>query len=302
MKKMKTWMKADWKTAAMLTLLLGAAARGQDTTIGAAGTASLLARSGVVTMKVDDYDSVRAQVLAQARSEGGELLDAKTEVNPKGKKHGWLRLRLPANRLPRLIPQVQTDGKLYAETVATVDNASEYAQLARRIESLQQHQKRLSGVLESPRKMRGSDVLYLQERLFRANVDEGMLRQQRVDFERSAVQSALTVSLFEPGAEPTPPAARVNLSGWFNASFRRAWDTLTRQAARGATVAAYALVYAPFWLPALIVALFLLRALWTRRQAIARGLMTLTAGAARALRAVWDARHQPIGLPPRTEA
>lgn len=296
-------MNANWKTAAALTLLLGAAARGQDTTGAAAtGTASLVARSGVVTMKVDDYDSVRAQVLAQARGEGGELLNAKTEVNPKGKKHGWLRLRLPADRLNRLLPLVHTDGKLYAENVASVDNASEYAQLARRVESLQQHQKRLSGVLESPRKMRGSDVLYLQERLFRANVDEGMLRQQRVDFERDAVESTLTVSLFEPGAEPTPPAARVNLSGWFAASFRRAWDTLTRQAARGATVAAYALVYAPFWLPALLIALFGLRWLWARRAGIATGLMMLTASVVRTLRAVWDARHQPIGLPPRTEA
>ena len=269
----------------------------------------LLARTGTVVLKVADYDSARRQVLETALTQGAELMDAKTTVDPKGRKYGWMQLRVSSERLPALLPAVQEFGRLYTDHVMTTDNISEYEELARRVTRLHQHEGRLSGVLQSPRRMRGSDILYLQERLFRASVDESLLSQQRLDLERSAVTSTVTVELFEPGTQPAVETARrIDLTQRFAGAAGLARNGLNHQMARVATAGAYVLVYAPIWVPALIIALLLLRWAWMRRREIIDGATSLLARAVivltpllRWVRTTWEARHQPLGFSPMSE-
>lgn len=293
-------MTHGWGRSGVLVALLGAftlATAGQ-------GQAPMLDRSATIVLKVPDYDAARVQVLDAGRLRGAKLMDAKTEVNGKGQKHGWVHLRLSADRMPGLLPALGSVGKLYSEKIQTADHVSEYEELARRVTRLQQHEGRLSGVLQSPRRMRGSDVLYLQERLFRASVDESLLSQQRLDLERSAQTSTVLVDLFEPGTMPAEQAAGpVNLGGRFVGAAGLARAGLSRQMARGATALAYALVYAPFWLPVLLLALVGLRLLWVYRRRIGAWLMgmlgrllALVAVGVGWLRAAWEARDQRIGF------
>ena len=102
-------------------------------------------RGGNIVVKVAAFDDARRQALGAAASQGAELLAARTLVDAKGRKHGWLEFRLPAARLPALLGAVSGSGKLYGESVATADHASEYEELARRIVRLQQHEVRLGG-------------------------------------------------------------------------------------------------------------------------------------------------------------
>lgn len=264
--------------------------------------AQMLAHSSVIVVKVPDYDTARQEVLETATSMGAELLDAKTQVNQKGKKHGWVSLRIDAARLPSLLPALQSVGKLYSDNLQTADNISEYEVLARRIERLQQHEARLAGILQSPRHMRGSDILFLQERLFRASVDESQLAQQRLDLQRAALASTVRVELFEPGALPIAEVPQyVNLGHWFANSLAQAHAVVNRQMARGATAAAYLVVYAPFWLPALLIAVLLMRWIWLRRARIAAAVAGTIGTLIAWLRAAWDARHRPIGPLQSTE-
>jgi hypothetical protein len=268
----------------------------------------LLSRSGTIVLKVPDYDAARQQVLETAQIQGAELMDAKTKVDPKGRKSGWMHLRVSAPRLPALLPAVGRVGRLYADNVQSTDNTSEYEELARRVTRLQQHEGRLNGVLQSDRRMRGSDVLFLQERLFRASVDESLLSQQRLDLERSAITSTVTIELFEPGTMPNVDTNQpVNLSQRFAGAAGYAKAGLNHQMARAATAGAYALVYAPFWAPALLVVLVFLRWLWVRRRAIIAWLISaltrvltrvvaLLATAIGWVRMVWDARHTRLGF------
>ena len=130
-------------------------------------------RGGTLVVKVTDYDPAREKVISAALRQGAELLNSHTQVNFEGRKLGWLRFRMASDRLPLLLPEVRAVGKLYSEHVQTGDFRSEGEELRRRVARLREHEQRLDALLHSPRKMRGGDLLYLQERLFRVGVDEG---------------------------------------------------------------------------------------------------------------------------------
>jgi len=233
-------------------------------------------RGGSIVIKVAAYEDARRQVLTAAQTQGAEMLGAKTLVDPKGRKHGWVRLRLPATRMPQLLDAVGGAGRLYAENITSTDHASEYEELARRITRLREHEARLSGILQSGRRLRGGDLLYMQERLFRASVDESLLAQRRADLARDTQLNTLLVEMFEPGTLPAPVVeGPTNPALWFPRAVGLARAHLGRQATRGATVAAYALVYSPFWLPALLLGLLLVRFLWVRRVVLLARLRVL---------------------------
>ncbi len=260
-------------------------------THSACGQASAIAgaempvRGGSIVVKVAAFDAARQEVLAAAAGQGAELLAARTLVDGKGRKHGWLEFRLPASRLPALLGAAQADGRLFGESVATTDHASEYEELARRIIRLQQHEVRLTGILQSGHRLRGGDLLYVQERLFRASVDESLLAQRRADIERDTQVNTIRVELFEPGSLPAAAAPSPTLAGGFAQALHLARDHWERLLGRGATAGAYLLVFLPLWLPGLLCGLLLLRFLWTRRQA---GLLHLEAGLQRM--AAWQRR------------
>ncbi len=221
-------------------------------------------RGGTITLKVDNFDDARRQIIAAAQEQGATLADARVEVNGKGRRHGWLRLSLPAENLTPMLAAVRASGKLYSENIITNDRASEYEDLGRRVIRLREHQARLDALLQNGRRLRGSDILYVQERLFRAGVDEGMLLQRQTDLSRAGGASSVVVALFEPVPVSATARARVDLAnGWASGRERASW-TLQRNLARGATASAYALVWSPLWLPALIIALLLLRFLGAR--------------------------------------
>ena len=271
--------KAKWGVwAVTLPLVLvdvnfGPGARGQVPPV------EMPIRGGNIVVKVAAFDAARRQVLNAAGAQGAEMLAARTLVDGKGRKHGWLQFRLPASRLPPLLVAVQGFGKLYGENVATTDHASEYEELARRIVRLQQHEARLTGILQSGRRLRGGDLLYVQERLFRASVDESLLAQRRADLERDTQVNTVQIEMFEPGSlPPTLSLATPDLSHWFVQAAGLARAHLDRLLARGATMGAYTLVYAPLWVPGVVTCLLLLRWLWSRRTHFAARLRSLLRG------------------------
>jgi len=250
------------KTAALLGTLLWSMSAAWGQTLP-----EMPIRGGEIVVKVPGFDAARSQVLGAASASGAELLDARTLVDFKGRKHGYLRLRLPAGHLPALLNSVQAIGPLYGENVTTTDHASEYEALARRIFRLRQHEARLSGILESGRRLRGGDLLYVQERLFRASVDESLLAQRRTDLERDTQLNTLKVQLFEPGTLPPGQPGGDGPTGAYRQVVGLARASLGRQLAHAAGELAYGVVFAPLWLPLLLVFLALIAWITRQRQA-----------------------------------
>jgi hypothetical protein len=254
-------MVGRWRANAWAAVLMvsGSARVAGGNAESAPSALQMPTRTGTIAVKVTDFDVAQQGVLDAALERGAELLKSRTEVNYQGKKHGWMWFHIAADRLPLLLPAVRGVGKLYAENLATAEHMAEYEGLARRVDRLQEHQQRLAALLQSPRRLRGSDILYIQERLFRAGVDEGTLRQRRVDLERAARVNTLAVELFEP-----EPRRVMDLGNYYAGSALRARTALYRLLARALTAGAFALIFAPVWAPALLVVLLGRR--WLRRR------------------------------------
>lgn len=263
--------------------------------------------NGALTLKVANYDEAREAMLEKAQAEGAELMDAKTLVTPNGRRHGWLRLRLSVERLTTFLTAARQTGIPYAENISSRNNRSEYEELGRRTERLKTHQTRLDGLLKSNRRLRGSDILYIQERLFRAEVDESMLEQRQVDVARQARVSIIQINLFEPVPIGRMHQARVDLSAHFQTAQQNATGALSRFTGRIATVFAYAVVFAPIWVPIALGALvlFLLVWRWLKRMGViatVKRILVIVGAATLALARRFRERMTPVTPNPSSDS
>jgi hypothetical protein len=165
---------------------------------------SVATRGAALVLKVETFETARQKVSELTLSSGGEVREAHSHVVEKGRRHGTVQLSVPAQKLEPLLTQLRGLGIPSGERTTTLERWSESEELARRAERSKGHQVRLNGLLGSGRRLRGSDVLYVEERLVRAENDEDMLRLQREKLLRATTLSKVTVVLFEPPALPKP--------------------------------------------------------------------------------------------------
>ena len=165
---------------------------------------SVATRGAALVLKVEAFEAARQKVSELTLSSGGAVREAHSQVVEKGRRHGTVQLLVPAEKLEPLLAQLRGLGIPSGERVTTLEHWAESEELARRAERSKGHQVRLNGLLSSGRKLRGSDVLYVEERLVRAENDEDMLRLQREKLLRATALSKVTVVLFEPPALPKP--------------------------------------------------------------------------------------------------
>lgn len=238
-------------------------------------------RGASLTLKVPDFAEARTRLFAAASDAGAQVTDGQTIVDAKGRKHGYLSLSLPADALPRLLPAIRAVGVLASDRITTGDASVEYAQLAARIVALRKHQSRLDALLSSGRNLRGSDILYVQERLFRSGVDEGELAQNRRNIEQRSRVAQVTVTIFEPLAVVQPAqtvrAVPRTLAQVYHNAVRRAEYRRGELTNRLLTVCAFVMVYAPLWIPVFGLVAFLL---WYYRAVLAHALRQLAAAIA----------------------
>lgn len=219
----------------------------------------LTTKNAAITLKVASFAAARDKVLEIVKSSKGKMADGEVQVVPKGRQHGWMRVQIPAGELQGFLSQIRPLGTLYGEDISTVGGASEDEELQSRIEELAKHEQRLMTILQSPKRMRGSDILFIQDRIFRAGMDKRLLGQRRRDLARQAENSSVLITLFEP--EPVKPAPRVatGIGDRFTIGLTNAWGALGTFFGRLTTAFALILVYSLIWVPIGIALWFLWR-------------------------------------------
>jgi hypothetical protein len=241
-----------------LVVMLGVAA------MAAPQAPKAVIRSGAITLKVPDFGAARAEVSQVALNCGGQVAGGQARVSDKGRSHGWLRLVVPESQLDRAMTQLRSAGGVYGESLAQHDLAPEVQELASRTVRLQQHQDRLSGVLRSPRQLRGSDILFFQERLFRAGLDQDLLGHRREQMISSTNMSNISVYLFEPNSVVQRPPIPRTLGEKTAYAFGSAWKSFSKFAAQLGLLAAGIVVYGIVWIPILLLAILIWRKLAPR--------------------------------------
>jgi len=205
-------------------------------------------RSAAITLKVTDFDATMEKLLDLAKKLEAKPTDSKTQVNFMGAKHGWIRFHLEASELDEALAQVKALGVLYGSKTTVEDRTDEYQELEGRITDLRTHEQDLRHTLELPRRMRGSDILYLQERLLSTRFAITGATQTRQSIERRSRVGSLVVFLFEPGTR-----GALGLGDWYAGSVLRAKGSALRSLAKVGTGAIFAVYFAWVWVPALIV-------------------------------------------------
>jgi hypothetical protein len=160
--------------------------------------ADLAKRGAAITVKVDSYPESQKALFDLVAKHQGAAADRDSHASEKGKHSGWVRVMVPKGELDSFLVELRQLGRVYGEKMSLQDYTEEHESLGKRAERLKQHEQRLSSILSSNRKLRGSDILYVQERLFRASVDEDLLMQQRNTLAASAQKSSVIVTFFEP--------------------------------------------------------------------------------------------------------
>lgn len=227
---------------------------------------ALLIHNADLVLKVPDYEAAEITVLRLAHEHQAELRAAETQVNFQGKKHGWLLLQADVLQLNPLTSGVRSVGKLYSEQIGTNDQTSYYQKLERRIALLNRNEQELLEFLRRPRRMRGSDILFIQSRLFQTRAEAADAAQNRADLERASQHCLLRVTLFEP-----QPRRAFDWGNWHAHAAYRA-KTAFLSVARKLVTAAYLVVwFAPLWIPIGLVLCLIWRRLSRRARAQASG-------------------------------
>lgn len=237
----------------------GAAPSGPVSADALVSPAETSIRSGNIILKVSDFPSARAKVLRLARQYGATLREAQTEVNLAGEKHGELALQLDAGKLDDLTDDLRKIGKLYSERLQTTDQTALHQRLGERIRLLRQNESELIDFLRRPRRMRGSDILFVQYRLYQTRVETADASQERLGLERRARRSLLNVMLFEP-----EPRATFDWGNWHAHAVGRAKGAFMHSTRKLVTGVYFLGWFAPFWIPVAIA--FLLAMRWARRR------------------------------------
>ena len=164
----------------------------------------LITKGASITIKVAKFEDLRAQLITIAAKHQGTLSDSKTNVSTKGRRSGWFRMSVPQSELDGVLVDVRATGKLVGEQATAMNRSAELAELDLRRNRLETHTKRLTGFLNSDKKMRASDVLFLQSLVLRSETDTDMLLHQRRKIEGSMQNASVIISGYQAGEEVTP--------------------------------------------------------------------------------------------------
>lgn len=167
-------------------------------TTQAFGQIDTVRRGAAISIKVASFQQAQDEMFQQVAKHGGIAADRRQMSSEGGRHSGWTRVIVPKAQLDSFLADLRTLGKVYGEKLSLFDGASLYDDLGKRAERLKQHEQRLSNILTQRKGLRGSDILFVQERLYRASTDEDTLAEQRDAIPLQAAKSSVIVMLFEP--------------------------------------------------------------------------------------------------------
>lgn len=193
----------------LLGILVVASVNAQSSSIPSAQSSSTITRGASITLKVDDFEKLRRDLVKESSKVGGVLADSKLNVSPKGRKHGWFRVSVPAMKFEEAMAAIRASGVLVGEQSSTRNRDPEMKELDIRRASVGSHVDRLLKLSNSGKRMRASDELYYQDLIFRAEADRDLLLHDKHKIEANVENASIVVSAYEKGEDVTAPP-----SGW----------------------------------------------------------------------------------------
>ena len=220
----------------------------------------MLIRTASLRLRVEDVAKAHEEVGRIAAAVDGYVAD--TTFNAEtGPSSATITIRVPSRGLESVMDRVVTLGKLLEKRISTQEVSEEYVDLGSRKRNLEREEQQLLELLKRAGKV--PDLLQVEQTLARVRGEVERIAGRMRYLENRVALSAVTVHL--QGPEPKPTAGG---PVWAASDvFRQATRSLIRTGRGLATMGIWLGVYAPVWLPILIVlALVIRRASTPRRE------------------------------------
>lgn len=158
-----------------------------------------------------------------------------------------MELRIPTVNFDRMLAKIGNLGEVFRKQTSAVDITSETVDTEARLKALRAEEQQLMKVMDQTRTVK--EILLVREQLsdVRQNIEgmEAMLKSLKT----RASLSTIRVTVRERPKSPKP----VNSESWSADAFNSAKESLTLKAQNFGKRLIYAAVYAPIWLPPIVI-------------------------------------------------
>lgn len=215
-------------------------------------TKPMLIRTASMRLRVEDVPAAQAKVEGIARGARGYVA-ASSITTEAGPTHAMITVRVPSEGLDSVIDQITALGKLLSKEIGAQEVTEEYVDLTSRRRNLEREEVRLLELLQRAGKV--ADLLEVEQTLARVRGEIETISGRMRYLEDRVALSTVQVELEGPQPKPTAGAP-----AWAPGDVaRQAMRSLIATGRGLATMAIWIAFYAPIWLPALLILLWLLR-------------------------------------------
>ena len=168
----------------------------------ASKTTRKIITSGDVSIEVKSVEKAREKIEKIQEQAGGFVSSSSVEDQGRGSKSASVTIRMPAEKFRSVLKKIKKLGKVRDENTEADDVTEEYVDIQARLKNLKREESRFVEILQKANTV--EDILKVESELGRVRgeieVIEGRLRylNDRISL------STLEISLYEPGAMPTP--------------------------------------------------------------------------------------------------
>lgn len=214
----------------------------------------LVIRNTNLSLKVNDVRKAIDGISAIAQGLGGFMVDSSLDI-PEGGATGNISVRIPSDKLDQGLVSIRALGvKVVSENVVGTDVTSEYVDIEARLSTLLKTKAKFEQIMESA--VRIEDLLNVQRELINLQSQIDSLRGQQKYLTQTSKLSLVTVYLAtDELALPFAPEQPWRPS----VIFKQAVRSLVGSARGLGTALIWIVVYAPVWLPVLLLVWWLKR-------------------------------------------
>jgi hypothetical protein len=217
-----------------------------------AGVVPMLIRTGGLRLRVEDVTKAHEEVARIVREANGYIANTSLS-SEQGPTRATMTLRLPAEGLDSVMDRIAGLGKLLSKEIGTQEVTEEYVDLSSRKRNLEREEARLLELLDRAGKI--ADLLEVEQYLGRVRGQIEQITGRMRYLENRVSLSTLNVHL--EGPEPKPSVGGPVWTA--KDEYRQAMRSL-RDTGRGlATMGIWLGVYAPVWVPIVLVLIWLAR-------------------------------------------
>lgn len=238
---------------------LGAGFEARPASYSPAGVAPMLIRTGSLRLRVEDVTDAHDEVMRIVREANGYIADTSLS-SEHGPTRATITLRLPAEGLDSVMDRIAGLGKLLSKEIGTQEVTEEYVDLSSRKRNLEREEARLLELLNRAGKI--ADLLEVEQYLGRVRGQIEQITGRMRYLENRVSLSTLNVQL--EGPEPKPDVGGPVWTA--KDEYRQAMRSL-RDTGRGlGTMGIWLGVYAPVWVPILLVLIWLARRAYPKTE------------------------------------